>query len=107
MRLPSVPTTYRDPTGLFALEAMAAGVPVVQPDHGAFPELIEASGGGILVPPDDAQGLADGLHSLLCDEETRRQLGRRAAQVVHERLDAASTARATWDVCRRFLGTSE
>ena len=34
-----VPTTYTEPKGLFLLEAIAAGVPYVQPDHGAFPEL--------------------------------------------------------------------
>ena len=44
-----VPTTYQEPKGLFVLESLAAGVPVVQPDHGAFPELIERLGGGYLV----------------------------------------------------------
>ena len=45
----SVPTTYREPKGLYVLEALANGVPVVQPRHGSFPELIEATGGGLLV----------------------------------------------------------
>src|SRR5262249_48837135 len=36
----SVPTTYREPKGLYVLEAWAHGVPVVQPAHGSFPELI-------------------------------------------------------------------
>ena len=49
----SVPTTYREPKGLYVLEALANGVPVVQPRHGSFPELIEATGGGLLVNPDD------------------------------------------------------
>ena len=49
----SVPTTYREPKGLYVLEAWANGVPVVQPRHGSFPELIEATGGGLLVEPDD------------------------------------------------------
>ena len=47
----SVPTVYREPKGLFVLEALACGVPVVQPAHGAFPEMIERTGGGILVEP--------------------------------------------------------
>ena len=38
----SVPTTYREPKGLYVLEAMANGVPVVQPRHGAFPEIDRA-----------------------------------------------------------------
>ena len=44
----SVPTTYREPKGLYVLEAWANGVPVVQPRHGSFPELMEAAGGGLL-----------------------------------------------------------
>src|ERR1022692_105075 len=50
----SVPCTYDEPKGIFLLEAMASGVPVVQPRRGAFPEILAQSGGGILVEPDDA-----------------------------------------------------
>src|SRR6185503_20548890 len=49
----AVPTTYKEPKGLFVLEAMAAGIPVVQPDHGAFPEVLAATGGGLLHRPED------------------------------------------------------
>ena len=47
----SVPTIYNEPKGLFVLEAFANGVPVVQPRHGAFPELTEATEGGRVVEP--------------------------------------------------------
>ena len=47
----SVPTRHPDPKGLFVLEALAAGVPVVQPDHGAFPELLTATGAASCLPP--------------------------------------------------------
>jgi glycosyltransferase involved in cell wall biosynthesis len=60
----TVPATYQEPKGVFLLEAMACGVPVVQPNHGAFPEIIEKTGGGILVEPDNAASLADGLNRL-------------------------------------------
>ena len=52
----SVPTTYKEPKGLYVLEALANGIPVVQPRHGSFPELIEATGGGLLVNSDDPRG---------------------------------------------------
>ena len=49
----SVPATYEEPKGIFLLEAMASGVPVVQPRRGAFPEIIESTGGGLIVEPDE------------------------------------------------------
>ena len=49
----SVPATYDEPKGMFLLEAMAAGVPVVQPRRGGFIEIVEKTGGGLLVEPDD------------------------------------------------------
>ncbi len=52
----SVPATYDEPKGVFLLEAMASGVPVVQPRRGAFTEVVEKTGGGLLVAPDDPVG---------------------------------------------------
>jgi glycosyltransferase involved in cell wall biosynthesis len=102
----SVPTTYRDPKGLFVLEALAAGVPVVQPAHGAFPELLAATGGGVLTTPGDPAALAEALHELLTDHALRRQLGEAGRQAVHQRLNAESTARATLAVFQSLRGTS-
>jgi glycosyltransferase involved in cell wall biosynthesis len=71
----SVPTPYDEPKGVFLLEAMATGVPVVQPRRGSFTEVVQNTGGGILVAPDDPQALADGLHELWNDPGRRRALG--------------------------------
>jgi glycosyltransferase involved in cell wall biosynthesis len=79
----SVPTVYREPKGLFVLEALANGVPVVQPRHGSFPELIEATGGGILVEPNSPAALAEGLESLLQDDEHRQKLGQQGQAAVY------------------------
>lgn len=91
----SVPTTYREPKGLFVLEALAAGVPVVQPAHGAFPELLAATGGGVLVPPLDAAVLAKALHALLLDHERRAMLGQQGRQAVQQSYHAAAIAEQT------------
>ena len=56
---------YREPKGLYVLEAWANGVPVVQPRHGSFPELVEATDGGLLAAPDDPADLARGLRRLI------------------------------------------
>ena len=64
LSLLSVPGPYAEPKGIFVLEAMANEVPVVQPRHGAFPEIIEKTGGGILVEPNSVDSLAEGILSL-------------------------------------------
>ena len=88
LHLLSVPTVYRDPKGLYVLESLAAGVPVVQPNHGAFPELLAATGGGRLVPPQHPEALAAALHELLLDHPTRRQMAAAGRTAVHERFNA-------------------
>lgn len=88
----SVPATYGEAFGLYVLEAMASGVPVVQPDHGAFPELIAASGGGVLCPPDDVSALADALETLLQDDHQREQITNRGLAGVRNEFSAARMA---------------
>ncbi len=91
----SVPAVYREPKGLYVLEALAAGVPVVLPDHGAFPELVQATGGGQLVTPDDPGALAAGLRQLLGDAATRRRFSQDGQRAVLDRLNADAMARDT------------
>jgi glycosyltransferase involved in cell wall biosynthesis len=99
----SVPTTYQEPKGLYVLEALANGIPVVQPQHGSFPELIAATGGGVLVRPDDPAHLAQGLRELLLDHQGRTTLGRQGWEAVHARFDAATMARATVAIYEKHL----
>jgi glycosyltransferase involved in cell wall biosynthesis len=99
----SVPTTYHEPKGLYVLEAWANGVPVVQPRHGSFPELIEAAGGGLLVEPNDSASLAEALRCLLDQTEECRRLGRLGHDAVHQRFDAATMARETLRVYEKYL----
>jgi glycosyltransferase involved in cell wall biosynthesis len=80
----SVPTTFNDSKGFPLLEAMASGVPVVQPRRGSFTEIVEKTGGGLLVRPDDVDGLAEGLHTLWRDRALRTELGRRGHEGVRQ-----------------------
>lgn len=100
----SVPAPYREPKGLYILEAWAAGVPVVQPEHGSFPELIAMTGGGILVKPNDAVALAEGLRRLIADAELRRQMGLRAQTALKSRLTAQRMAADTVAVLEEVTG---
>jgi glycosyltransferase involved in cell wall biosynthesis len=99
----SVPTTYKEPKGLFVLEALANGIPVVQPNHGAFPEMIAATGGGILVKPGSPETLAGGLCKLWLDAELRRKLGQQGKKAVHAHFSAGKMAEATLYVYRKYI----
>jgi len=97
----SVPTVYREAKGIYVLEALARGVPVVQPAHGSFPELIEATGGGILFEPGDNAALADAIASLMDDADLRRQLASRGRASVHESFNDDAMASRAWEVFER------
>jgi glycosyltransferase involved in cell wall biosynthesis len=98
----SVPTVYREPKGLYVLEALANGIPVVQPRHGSFPELIEKTGGGLLVNPEDPEDLARGLKQLLVNPDLRRELGQKGKEAVHRDHSAAMMAQQTIDVYSKY-----
>ena len=88
----SVPATYDEPKGFFLLEAMASGVPVVQPRRGSFTEIVETTGGGLLVKPDDAASLADGLLEMYRDAKKRAELGRRGSEGVRQHYTVQRSA---------------
>lgn len=88
----SVPATYDEPKGIFLLEAMACGVPVVQPRRGAFTEIVERTGGGLLVEPDDARSLADGIVRLQQDPALAAELGASGFRQVREHYNVARMA---------------
>ncbi|MBX3395673.1 MAG: glycosyltransferase family 4 protein [Phycisphaerae bacterium] len=94
----SVPTTYREAKGIYAIEAKSQGVPVVLPAHGAFPELIESTGGGILFEPNDVTALADALARLMDDPSMRAALGQAGFQAVRTRHTDDVMAEAAWRV---------
>jgi glycosyltransferase involved in cell wall biosynthesis len=93
-----VPSTYDEPKGIFLLEAMSNGVPVVQPRRGAFPEILQKTGGGILVEPDDTASLAQGILSLWKDPALVEELGKRGAQGVREHYSASRMAARALEV---------
>ncbi len=99
----SVPAVFREPKGLYALEAMAAGVPVVQPRFACFPELIEASAGGLLFRPEDATDLSQQLHRLLSEPRLRQSMGRAGQEYVHQHRNAAQMAKSTSRLLKQLV----
>jgi glycosyltransferase involved in cell wall biosynthesis len=88
----SVPATYDEPKGVSLLEAMACGVPIVQPRRGAFTEIVEKTSGGLLVEPDDPQGLAQAILNIYQDRKLAGELGTNGAHGVREHYSAAHMA---------------
>jgi glycosyltransferase involved in cell wall biosynthesis len=99
----SMPAIYAEPKGLSLLEAMANGVPIVQPRRGAFTEIVERTGGGVLVPPDDPAALADALHALLLDRDRAAALGRAGAAGVRQHYSAEHMAAAAEKVYEEMM----
>lgn len=92
LRILSVPARQEAAYGLFAIEAMAAGVPAVQPDIGVFKELIEQSAGGAVYEPNTAQELAGVLEPLLRDDEIRKKYSENAKKAAMELFNVEKTA---------------
>jgi glycosyltransferase involved in cell wall biosynthesis len=98
----SVPVAFREPKGLYILEAWANGVPAVQPRSGTFPELIEPTGGGLLYDPAKPTDLDDQLASLLLDLPRAAALGMKGHTGLHERFTARHMAEATVELVERY-----
>ncbi|MBN1361437.1 MAG: glycosyltransferase family 4 protein [Sedimentisphaerales bacterium] len=96
----SVPERQPVAYGLYVLEALAMGVPVVEPAIGCFPETIKLTGGGVLYEPNTAEKLAETLAPLLLDRQAARKLGAEGRKGMAKSFNVEQTAAA-------MLGTFE
>ena len=87
----SVPVVYPEAFGLYLLEAMACGVPVVMPNASAFPEVVNSAACGVLVTPGSVGDLARGLQEMLDDPE-REVVGKKGRRAVEERYHVGAMA---------------
>ena len=98
-----VPAPEGGAFGLYLLEAMASGVPVVQPRVGAGAEIVETAGGGVVYDPDGPDALASALRGLLLDPGERERLGARGRKAVRERFTMEQMAVRTVGVYERVV----
>jgi glycosyltransferase involved in cell wall biosynthesis len=103
----SAPGHYADPKGIYALEAMACGVPFVQPDHGAFTELKQRTHGGLLVTPGDPLSIASGLATLAENRGLVETLGRNAYEGVRKHYTARHMAESALAAYARAVRGAE
>lgn len=99
----TVPARFVEPKGIYALEAMACGLPVVVPDRGAFSEMMAGGGGGLLFRPGDASDLAAKLADLLDDPDRATAIGIQGRAWVERCNSREAMARATDEVFKRVL----
>ena len=99
----SLPTTCREARGLAVLEAWANAVPVVVPDAGPFPELIQQTGGGLLHDPNDPAALARALKQMIADPTLARECGSRAQESVRQHFNAQLMAERTLELYRSLM----
>jgi len=92
LSLLSVPAMYGESFGLYVIEALACGVPVVQPDHAAFRELLQATGGGILVPPNEERAYDRALLDLALDRERNFAVGAAGRDASREKFSVETMA---------------
>jgi len=94
----SVPASYGEAFGLYLLEAWAAGVPVVQPACAAFPELVQATGGGLLFEPGNAQALCEAWEQLLARPQEARRMGLAGQRAVRAEYSTEAMAKRMIEV---------
>jgi glycosyltransferase involved in cell wall biosynthesis len=99
----SVPVLNGEAFGLYQLEAMASGVPMVQPALGAFPEVISASGGGLVYSPNNPESLAKALGSIILDKEKLTKLSLDGLAGVQQHFDIHSQAKKMIQVYERVI----
>jgi len=100
----SVPVLKGEAFGLYQIEALASGVPLVQPDLGAFPEIIEATGGGVVYHPNTAELLAITLSDILSDPVRLEQMSRQGRKSVENTFDCRKLTGKMVEVYEKVIG---
>jgi glycosyltransferase involved in cell wall biosynthesis len=103
LSLLSVPEKRPVAHALYLLEALAAGVPVVEPASGVFPELFERTGGGVLYEANDASALVAAMERLLLDRGNALKLGKQGREAVFAEFDVNKTAEEMVRICNAVV----
>lgn len=103
----SVPVRNGEAFGIYLTEAMAAGIPIVQPALGAFPEIVEGSGGGIIYSENNPQELALALNKLLNDKEKLSSLSAHARQSIEKTFNIHALSKEMASIYEHVIATNK
>lgn len=103
VRIISVPVLNGEAFGLYQLEAMASGIPMVQPALGAFPEVINISGGGVIYGENTPENLANALSELILDIDKIQELSELAVKGVSSHFDIHAQAKRMVDIYQSVI----
>lgn len=99
----SVPVLKGEAFGLYQLEAMASGIPVVQPALGAFPEVAELTGGGFIYEPNTAKALAKAFEDILSNPDRLLKFSKAGRKAVEEHFNTAIITQKMVEVYEKLL----
>lgn len=103
----SVPVLEGEAFGLYLIEAMASGIPVVQPALGAFPEIVERSEGGIIYSPNKPEILATALAGLMRDRQKLELLSEKGRKGIETHFNIRNQADRMITIYKELLGNKK
>lgn len=99
----SVPVRLGEAFGIYLIEAMASGIPIVQPPLGAFPEIVNVSKGGLIYKENEPKYLAKELAELLSNKSKMSELSENARKSVEEKFNINLQAQKTGEIYSKHL----
>lgn len=88
LTLLSVPVLKGEAFGLYQIESLACGVPLVQPALGAFPEIIKATKGGFIYTPNNSENLATKIAEALKDKDVLKKISKEGRENVEKHFNS-------------------
>ncbi len=107
LTLLSVPVLNGEAFGLYQIESLACGVPIVQPALGAFPEIIEATKGGVTYTPNNAETLADAFASILSNPEKIKEMSKLGRENVEKHFNSSILIKNMMEVYDKVVKSDE
>ena len=102
-----MPVRNGEAFGIYLLECMTSGIPVVQPALGAFPEIVGLTGGGVIYKENTPEALALSLEKLLSDPGELDRLSRKGKEGVEEHFHIDIQAKRMVEVYENAIKASK